>query len=187
MPGKHNAGGCGCCGDTCENCTGITYVTIGGMSSGSVCTSGCENKNGTYVFRSAGGSPCGTYQINLGGSNCGHSCVNGDTDQWFIGDGCCLLGPTRFGITVVIENNAGKIKITVHLFAYYSRSTVDCDVGVTAFQCGNYRKTWIQEFTNCADISGTSLSVSSTSGAACTSDPDTGDLCGIHGATASVG
>lgn len=187
---KNGPGGCGCCGDTCEDCTSLTYVTISGMNSGGLCPSGCEAKNGTYIFRTAGGSPCGLYTINMGTGVCG-SCPDfnpGTTiENYSTGSGCCGIGG-QYHIYVQIQNDGSLIKVTVQIAFTYEHDTIACEHGgAITNRCGSYDSVFEKTFTRCADIAGTSLPLTIATGGACIAEMDTGDLCGIHGASASIG
>lgn len=192
MPGKHNAGGCGCCLPTgCPQCDGITYLIISDLDSGGTCPDGCEDQNGTYVFRSPGDPIDGGCQwvVTLNSSNCGHSCGGGDTDLWDIGlVACCLITAQR-QFTVTLSYSGTAVKVTVDGAFTYHIVRPDCSGYGTdgPTSCGSYSAKWEKEFADCASISGT-LPLVLTDGYACNVDyDDTGDLCGLFGATVEVG
>lgn len=186
---NHGPGNC-CCGG-CPSCANITHLIISDLNSGGVCADGCENQNGTYVFRSAGDpmpANC-TWIIPLRASDCGHTCVNGDSTQWDIGLVACCLVPVRKDFSVELLFSGSSVVVRVTGAFHYRITHPDCTgyVGDGPIQCGNYGAVWEKEFADCASISGP-LPLVSTSGGDCNADyADTGDLCGLFGATVEVG
>jgi hypothetical protein len=77
MPGKHNAGGCKCCGDPCWGCATPLGISVSIPSENLNCAN-CNMGTGTYLAGSA-------VFNNLGVSTGSNPC----TAFWSINDDCC--------------------------------------------------------------------------------------------------
>lgn len=174
------SGGCTCC-DTfvCDNCAALTYFTISGLTNGS-CASGCDAKNGTYVFRTIGnyftsGAFCG-WTNTYGGDNCGAN----DFPQLYIGP---VTGSCQVANNWGIDFSAGGsgIIITVQISLQYSIRNFSSD------KYSSYQGTWKGTFTNCAAAVGATLSFDSSVIIDCGPGGGTGDMCNLLGATITLG
>lgn len=175
-------GACGCCEatDICNNCDDLTFFTISGLTS-SDCASGCDGKNGTYVFRTVGtyfdtGTSCGWF-----GSWSGDNCGLDDTPLKYIGVLVDSCGFTNGWTIDFRSDGSGGIIVRVIIDLQYN---VDTSVPGTGPRSG-YNAVFEGTFDDCASASGFSLLLSSSNIQDC-QDGGTGDLCDLLG-SASIG
>lgn len=175
MPGKHNAGGCKCCGVSTCVCDSLSYFTISGLAN-AACTSGCNGKNGTYVFRSGSGG-C-SWSGSWGNDNCGTS------DGPYIGSWVsspCLSTPNdvwSVGFSVV----SGKLRVTIGIII---KATNRDAFGFATAQT-SIAAIFQADFNSCADAVGATLPLFSSTTSDC-SLGGVGDFCGLLGATITIG
>lgn len=175
------SGNCGCCGGetACGGCTSLTYITLSGLSNAD-CASGCDAKNGTYVFRSTGDpmpENCSWCPATWGGDNCG---LDDDPGLYVRGVGQGANCESSFCVQLIPITGGIRVLITLILATLEEGATPKSQNTIVRFR---------KDFADCASISGNipwlSTVTSDCGGAFGTTL--SGDLCGAASATVTIG